>query len=60
MKFIFWFADEHQTIIQIDRINLRGMTRSAQIIESIAILQVCKSLQYLKKDVRGEVDFLCK
>ena len=50
MKFIFWFADEHQTILQIDRINLRGMTRSAQIIESIAILQ----------EVRGVVDFLCK
>ena len=47
-----------QTILQFDTINLggHGQAMPAQITQSN---KFAKTLQYLKKEVRDEVDFHC-
>ena len=49
---------KYQTILQVDTINLggHGQAMLAQITQSS---KFTKTLQYLKKEVRDEVDFYC-
>ena len=50
-------TDKHQTILQVDTIDRGVHGRPAQITQNT---NFAKSLQYLKKKVRDEVDFLCR
>ena len=56
MKLIFCKQIKHQTILQGDTINLGGHGQAipAHITQSN---KYAKTLQYLKKEVRDEVDF---
>ena len=58
-KLIFCIQIKCQTILQVDTINLggHGQAMLAQITQSS---KFTKTLQYLKKEVRDEVDFYCK
>ena len=49
---------KYQTLLQVDTINLggHGQAMPAQITQSN---KFAKTLQYLKKEVRDEVDFYC-
>ena len=58
MKVIFCMQIKYQTILQVDTINLggHGQAMPAKITQSN---KFAKTLQYLKKEVRDEVDFYC-
>ena len=58
MKVIFCMQIKHQTILEVDAINLggHGQAMPAQITQSN---KFAKTLQYFKKDVRDEVDSYC-
>ena len=58
MKVIFCMQIKYQPILQVDTINLggHGQAMPAQITQSN---KFAKTLQYLKKEVRDEVDFYC-
>ena len=49
----FLHSGKHQTILQVDTINLGEHGQAWPN-------KFTKSLQYLKKEVRDEVDFLCR
>ena len=53
----FLHADKYQTILQVDTINLggHGQPLPARITQNN---KFAKTLQYLKKEVRDEIDFL--
>ena len=54
----FLHVDKHQTILQIDRINLGGYDQAGpQIIQNCNFVN---SLEYLKKEAKDEVDFVCR
>ena len=55
---IFYMQIKYQTILQVDTINLggHGQAMPAQITQSS---KFAKTLQYLKTEVRDEVDFYC-
>ena len=55
MKLIFWNADKHESLLQIDSIILMGMAKHSQSSQNS---KFAMSLQYLKKEVKDEVDFL--
>ena len=55
MKLIFWHADKHERLLQIDSIILMGMAKHSQSSQNS---KFAMSLQYLKKEVKDEVDFL--
>ena len=59
MKVISCMQIKYQNILQVDTINLggHGQAMPAQITQSN---KFAKTLQYLKKEVRDEVDFYCK
>ena len=50
-------ADKHQTFLQVVSVNLGGMASHAQCTQ---YNKLAKSLQYLKKEVRNEVELLCR
>ena len=58
MKVIFCMLIKCQIILQVDTINLgaHGQAMPAKITQST---KFAKTLQYLKKEVRDEVDFYC-
>ena len=51
----FLHADKHENLLQIETMNLMGMVKHSQSFQNS---KFSMSLQYLKKEVRGEVDFL--
>ena len=51
----FLHADKHENLLQIETITLMGMVKHSQSFQNS---KFSMSLQYLKKEVRGEVDFL--
>ena len=54
----FLHVDKHQTVLQIDRINLGGYDQACpQIIQNCNFVN---SLEYLKKEAKDEVDFVCR
>ena len=55
MKFIFLHADKHESLLQIDTMTLIGIVKHSQSSQNSKFTM---SLQYLKKEVRDEVDFL--
>ena len=58
MKGIFCMQIEYQTILQADTINLGGHGQ-AMPAKTTQSNKFAKTLQYLKKEVRDEVDFYC-
>ena len=58
MKVIFCMLTKHATIPQVDTIKLGEHVEviPAQIIQSN---RFAKTLQYLRKEVRDEIDFYC-
>ena len=58
MKVIFCMQIKHTTILQVDTIKLVGQVHAipAQITQSN---KFAKTLQYLKKEVRNEIDSCC-
>ena len=55
MKLIFLHADKHKSLLQIDTMILIGIVKHSQSSQNSKFTM---SLQYLKKEVRDEVDFL--
>ena len=55
MKLIFFNVDKHESLPQIDTVILMWMFKYSQSSQNS---KCAMSLQYLKKDVRDEVDFL--
>ena len=53
-KLTFLLADKHKNMLQIDTIILKGMVKNSQSFQES---KFAMSLQYLKKEVRDEVDF---
>ena len=51
----FLHADKHESLLQIDTKILMGMVKDSQSYQNSKFTM---SLQYLKKEVRDEVDFL--
>ena len=51
----FLYADKHESLLQIDTMILMGMVKYSQSSQNS---KVAMSLQYLKKELRDEVDFL--
>ena len=51
----FLHADKHESLLQIDTMILTGIVRHSQSSQNSKFTM---SLQYLKKEVRDEVDFL--
>ena len=51
----FLHADKHENLLQIETMTLMGMVKHSQSFQNS---KFSMSLQYLKKEVRGEVDFL--
>ena len=51
----FLHADKHESLLQIDTMNLMGMVKHSQSSQNS---KFAISLQYLKKEVIDEVDFL--
>ena len=51
----FLHADNHESLLQIDRMILMGMVKYSQSLQNS---KFAMSLQYLKKEVKDEVDFL--
>ena len=51
----FLHADKHESLLQIDTMILTGIVRHSQSSQNS---KFAMSLQYLKKEVRDEVDFL--
>ena len=49
------YADKHESLLQIDTMILMGMVKYSQSSQNS---KVAMSLQYLKKELRDEVDFL--
>ena len=54
MKLIFLHADKHKSLLQIDTMILIGIVKHSQSSQNSKFTM---SLQYLKKEVRDEVDF---
>ena len=52
---IFLYADKHEGLLQIDSMILMGMVKHPQSPQNS---KFAMSLQYLKKEVKDEVDFL--
>ena len=52
---IFLHADKHESLLQIDSMILTGMVKDSQSSQNS---KFAMSLQYLKKEVKDEVDFL--
>ena len=50
----FLHADKHESLLQIDTMILMGIVRHCQSSQNS---KFAMSLQYLKKEVRDEVDF---
>ena len=50
MKLIFWHADKHESLLQIDSIILMGMVKLSQSSQNS---KFAMSLQYLKKEVKS-------
>ena len=48
-------ADKHESLLQIDTMILIGMVKHSQSSQNS---KLAMSLQYLKKELRDEVDFL--
>ena len=48
-------ADKHERLLQIDSMILMGMVKYSQSSQNI---KFAMSLQYLRKEVKDEVDFL--
>ena len=57
MKLIFLHADKHETILQVNTINLGG---HGQAYPNTQNNKFRKSLQYLKKEMWDKVDFSCR
>ena len=55
MKLIFWHADKHESLLQVDSKILMGMAEYSQSPQNS---NFAMSLQYLKKEVKDEVYFL--
>ena len=51
----FLHADKHESLLQIDSMILTGMVKDSQSSQNS---KFAMSLQYLKKEVKDEVDFL--
>ena len=51
----FLHADKHESVLQIDSMILTGMVKDSQSSQNS---KFAMSLQYLKKEVKDEVDFL--
>ena len=51
----FLHADKHENLLQIETMTLMRMVKHSQSFQNS---KFSMSLQYLKKEVRGEVDFL--
>ena len=56
MKLIFLYADKHDSLLQIDVAILMGMVKYSQSSQNS---EFAMFLQYLKKEVTGDIDF-CK
>ena len=56
MKLIFWQADKHERLLQIDSIILMGMAKHSQSSQNS---KFAMSLQYLKKEVKSWSLFFC-
>ena len=54
-KKVFLHADKHESLLQIDTMILMGMVKHSQSSQNS---KFAMSSQYLKKEVRVEVDFL--
>ena len=54
IKLIFWHADKHESLLQIDSTILMGMAKHSQSSQNS---KFAMSLQYLKKEVKVEVYF---
>ena len=50
----FLHVDKHENLLQIDTMILIGIVKHSQSSQNIKFTM---SLHYLKKEVRGEVDF---
>ena len=50
----FLHADKHKSLLQIDTMTLIGIVKHSQSSQNS---KFTTSLQYLKKEVRDEVDF---
>ena len=57
MQLIFLHADKHETILQVNTIDLGG---HGQAYPNTQNNKFRKSLQYLKKEMWDEVDFSCR
>ena len=55
MKLIFLHTDKHESLLQIDSMILMEMGKHSQSSQNS---KFAMSLQYLKKEVKDEVDFL--
>ena len=55
MKLIFLHAGKHDSLLQIGSMILMGMTKHFQSSQNS---KFAMSLQYLKKEVKDEIDFL--
>ena len=55
MKLIFLHANNGESLLQIDSMVLMGMVKHFQSSQNS---KFAMSLQYLKKEVKDEVDFL--
>ena len=55
MKLIFLHANNGESLLQIDSMVLMGMVKHSQSSQNS---KFAMSLQYLKKEVKDEVDFL--
>ena len=54
MNLIFFHADKHESLLQIDTMIFMGMVKHSQSFQNS---KFAMSLQYLKKEVRDEVNF---
>ena len=55
IKLIFLHADKHESLLQIDSMILMRMVKHSQSSQNS---EFSMSLQYLKKEVKDEVNFL--
>ena len=55
MKLIFFHADEDESLLQIDTMILMEMVKHSQSSKNS---KFAMAFQYLKKEVRDQVDFL--
>ena len=51
----FLIADKHESLLQIDCMNLMGMVKHSQSPQNS---KFAMSLQYLKEEVKNKIDFL--